>query len=99
VGKGGKRRNGNRILPLGYWLEVGGAMKFQVFQFYVVEVEVEAEDAAHAKEVAGCHETEYEIVTRFKNQEGGPEVERADIDDEVFEVDEEGYTVIIKEMP
>jgi len=74
-------------------------MKFQVLQFFVVEVEVEAEDAAHAKEVAGCHETEYEIVTRFTNQEGGPEIERAGIDDEVFEVDDEGYTVIIKEMP
>jgi len=59
-------------------------MKFLVRQFYVVEVEVEAEDAAHAKEVAGCHETEYEIVTRFMEQDGGPDIGRADVEDEVL---------------
>lgn len=59
-------------------------MKFLVRQFFVVEVEVEAEDSAHAKEVAGCHETEYEIVTRFIDQDGGPAIDRAGIDDEVL---------------
>jgi hypothetical protein len=59
-------------------------MKFLVRQFFVVEVEVEAEDSAHAKEVAGCHETEYEIVTRFIEQDGGPAIDRAGIDDEVL---------------
>ena len=71
-------------------------MKFLVRQFYVVEVEVEADDAAHAKEVAGCHETQYEIVTRFTEQDGGPDVDRASIDDEVFELDNDGY--IVKEV-
>ena len=59
-------------------------MKFLVRQFFVVEVEVEAEDAAHAKEVAGCHETQYEIVTRSTEQDGGPDIDRAGIDDEVL---------------
>lgn len=59
-------------------------MKYLVRQFFVVEVEVEAEDAAHAKEVAGCHETEYEVVTRFIEQDGGPDIGRADIEDEVL---------------
>lgn len=59
-------------------------MKYLVRQFFVVEVEVEAEDAAHAKEVAGCHETEYEIVTRFMVQDGGPDIGRADVEDEVL---------------
>ena len=59
-------------------------MKYLVRQFFVVEVEVEAEDAAHAKEVAGCHETEYEIVTRFMKQDGGPDIGRADVEDEVL---------------
>jgi hypothetical protein len=66
-------------------------MKFLVRQFYVVEVEVEAEDAAHAKEVAGCHETQYEIVTRFTDPDrdsgpldAGPDIGRAMIDDEVL---------------
>lgn len=59
-------------------------MKFLVRQFFVIEVEVEAEDAAHAKEVAGCHETAYKVVTIFIEQDGGPDIGRADIDDEVL---------------
>lgn len=66
-------------------------MKYLVRQFFVVEVEVEAEDAAHAKEVAGCHDTQYEIVTRFTDPDrdsgpwdAGPDIERAAIDDEVL---------------
>lgn len=61
-------------------------MKFLVRQFYVVEVEVEAEDPSHAREIAGFHETAYEIETRFidSGQIGGPDIGRAAIDDEVL---------------
>lgn len=62
-------------------------MKYLVRQFFVVEVEVEAEDASHAVEIAGCHETEYEITTRFIEQEGGPCISRADIDNEVLRLE------------
>lgn len=63
-------------------------MKYLVRQFFVVEVEVEAEDANHAKEIAGCHDTEYNIVTQYTEQAGGPEVGRAFIDDEVLPLED-----------
>jgi hypothetical protein len=68
-------------------------MKFLVRHFFMVEIEVEAKDAASAKEVAGCYETEYEITTRFVEQDGGPVIYRADMGDEVFELDDDGYVV------
>lgn len=63
-------------------------MKYLVRQFFVVEVEVEADDASYAKELAGCHDTEYTIVTQFTQQAGGPEVGRAFIDDEVLPLED-----------
>jgi hypothetical protein len=63
-------------------------MKYLVRQFFVVEVEVEAEDAAHAKEIAGYYDTEYNIVTQYTEQDGGPEVGRAFIDDEVLPLED-----------
>jgi hypothetical protein len=63
-------------------------MKYLVRQFFVVEVEVEADDSAHAKEIAGCHDTEYTIVTQFTQQAGGPEVGRCFIDDEVLPLED-----------
>jgi hypothetical protein len=63
-------------------------MKYLVRQFFVAELEVEADDAAHAKEIAGCHDTEYTIVTQFTQQAGGPEVGRCFIDDEVFSLED-----------
>ena len=63
-------------------------MKYLVRQFFVVEVEVEADDAAHARELAGCHDTQYDLTAQFTEQAGGPEVGRAFIDDEVFPLED-----------
>ena len=63
-------------------------MKYLVRQFFVVEVEVEADDPSHAREVAGFHETEYEIVTRFIEQGGGPDISRAGMEDEVLPLED-----------
>ena len=63
-------------------------MKYLVRQFFVVEVEVEAEDANHAKEIAGYYDTEYNLTAQFTQQDGGPEVGRAIIDDEVLPLEE-----------
>ena len=49
---------------------------------------MEADDANHAKELAGCHDTEYNITTMFTEQAGGPEVGRAMIDDEVLPLED-----------
>ena len=61
-------------------------MKYLVRQFFVVEVEVEADDPSHAREVAGFHETAYEIETRFidSDQIGGPDINHAGMEDEVL---------------
>ncbi len=63
-------------------------MKYLVRQFFVVEVEVEADDAAHASELAGCHDTQYDLTAQFTEQAGGPEVGRAFIDDEVLPLED-----------
>ena len=63
-------------------------MKYLVRQFFVVEVEVEADDANHAKEIAGCHDTEYNLTAQYTQQDGGPEVGRAMIDEEVLPLEE-----------
>ena len=61
-------------------------MKYLVRQFFVVEVE--AEDAAHAKEIAGYYDTEYNLTALYTEQDGGPEVGRAFIDDEVLPLED-----------
>jgi hypothetical protein len=63
-------------------------MKYLVRQFFVVEVEVEADDANHAKEIAGCHDTEYNLTALYTEQDGGPDVGRAYIDDEVLPLED-----------
>ena len=63
-------------------------MKYLVRQFFVVEVEVEADDANHAMNLAGCHDTEYNLTAQFTQQDGGPEVGRAFIDDEVLPLED-----------
>lgn len=65
-------------------------MKYLVRQFFAVEVEVEANDPSHAREIAGFHETAYEIETRFvdSNQIGGPDISRAGMEDEVLPLEE-----------
>jgi hypothetical protein len=63
-------------------------MKYLVRQFFVVEVEVEADDAHDAMELAGCHDTEYNLTAQFTQQDGGPEVGRAMIDDEVLPLED-----------
>ena len=65
-------------------------MKYLVRQFFVVEVEVEADDPSHAREVAGFYETAYEITTRFidLDQMGGPSINRAGMEDEVLPLGE-----------
>jgi len=63
-------------------------MKYLVRQFFVVEVEVEAENAAHAKEIAGYYDTEYNLTAQYTWQDGGPEVGRAMIDEEVLPLED-----------
>jgi hypothetical protein len=63
-------------------------MKYLVRQFFVVEVEVEADDASHAMELAGCHDTQYYLTATYTEQAGGPEVGRAMIDDEVLPLED-----------
>lgn len=60
--------------------------QFAVRQYYVVEVIVEAESAEVAKSQAGFDQYNYDVTTRFTQQEGGPEVTAADLDDEVVEL-------------
>lgn len=47
-----------------------------------------ADDAHDAMELAGCHDTEYNLTAQFTQQDGGPEVGRAFIDDEVLPLED-----------
>jgi len=59
---------------------------YVVRQYYVVEVEVEADSPEEAKEIAGWDEAAYSVTTSYDRHPGGPSITRADLDDEVVEV-------------
>jgi hypothetical protein len=58
---------------------------YSVRQFYVVEVLVEAESAEDAKDFVMDYE--YTASTSYLRFAGGPDIEPADIDDEVILVE------------
>jgi hypothetical protein len=55
---------------------------YAVRQFYVVEVLVEAESAEDAKDFAMDYE--YTVDTSYLRFAGGPDIEPADIDDDII---------------
>jgi hypothetical protein len=58
---------------------------YSVRKFYVVEVLVEAESAEDAKDRAMDYE--YTVDTSYLRFAGGPDIQAADIDDEVILVE------------
>jgi hypothetical protein len=61
-----------------------------VRQYYVVEIEVEADSKHEAMELAGTGNTEYNVTTAFVDGSGGPSIDSTWIgceDEEVYEVD------------
>ena len=56
-----------------------------VRQYYVVEIEVEADSKHEAMELAGTGDTEYNVTTAFVDGSGGPSIDW--IDEEVYEID------------
>lgn len=63
--------------------------KFIVVQHYRVEVEVEAVDAEQAREACIWDENAYTVTATFDRQPRSLYVEAADIDTEVYEVEEQ----------
>lgn len=57
-----------------------------VRQYFVVELEVEADSKREAMELAGTGESEYNITTEYVYGAGGPSIEFCE-DEEVYEVD------------
>ena len=61
-----------------------------VRQYFVVEIEVEAESKREAMELAGTGESEYNITTEYVYGSGGPSINSTWIgceDEEVTEID------------
>ena len=61
-----------------------------VRQYFVVEIEVEADSKHEAMELAGTGESEYNITTEYVHGTGGPSIDSTWIgceDEEVYEVD------------
>ena len=58
---------------------------YSVRQYFVVEVQVEADSAEEAKDCVGDYE--YNVSTSYLRFAGGPEITPADIDDEVILVE------------
>ena len=63
-----------------------------VRQYFVVEIEVEADSKHEAMELAGTGESEYNITTEYVHGAGGPSIDSTWIgceDEEVYEIDSE----------
>ena len=61
-----------------------------VRQYYVVEIEVEADSEHDALELAGTGQSEYNVTTEYVHGFGGPSINSTWIgceDEEVYEVD------------
>lgn len=61
-----------------------------VRQYYVVEIEVEADSKHEAMRIAGTGDTEYNVTTEYVHGFGGPSIDSTYIgceDEEVYEVD------------
>lgn len=61
-----------------------------VREYYVVEIEVEADSKREALELAGTGQSEYYVTTEYVHGAGGPPIQCTWIgceDEEVYEVD------------
>lgn len=60
---------------------------YEVRQYFVVTLLVTADDSSEA--IAEAYDLDYTVTTQFKNSAGGPEIYRAEIDDEVIFIEGE----------
>jgi hypothetical protein len=63
-----------------------GTKSFVVRQYYVVELEVKADNIGDARDAIYDDDYEYNVTTQFVSQAGGPQIVRAEIDDEVITI-------------